>query len=80
MGLPHTVVMAKKHSGWYPVSTIGMAITVLYASVPPYIVYAQTTDTFPDSLKMPILVAMGFVLLCMIICKYTDKKPFHRKR
>jgi hypothetical protein len=70
--------MAKKNS-WYPVSTLGLVCTALYAMVPPYIVYAQTTESFPDTLRVPLIGAMAFVAVCMLICRHSGQKPFHRK-
>jgi hypothetical protein len=58
---------------------VGLVCTTLYALVPPYMVYAQTTDTFPENLRMPIVGGMTLVLVCMLICRYTNQKPFHRR-
>ncbi|HEV8666317.1 MAG TPA: hypothetical protein VN665_00520 [Candidatus Paceibacterota bacterium] len=73
--------MAKKRKSdsWYPVSTLGLVCTGLYALVPPYIVYAQSTNTFPQSLEIPLVGGMLFILACMLISRHTNQKPFYKK-
>lgn len=73
-------MLKKRPHGWYPVSTLGFVLTILYAAVPPYYVYAQTTGLLAESIRMPLLFGMGFVLLCMVVCRQTNQKPFHKKR
>jgi hypothetical protein len=68
-----------KPGGWYPVSLLGIILTSLYALVPPYIVYAQSTQTFPPELQVPILSGMVFVGALMLLCRYTGQKPFLRR-
>ena len=65
--------MAKKQSSWYPVSTVGLVCTALYALVPPYMVYAQSTDIFPEVLRLPLVGSMALILGCMLICR--DSPP-----
>ena len=72
--------MAKRtRSSWYPVSMLGLVCTSLYALVPPYIVYAQSAQIFPEDLRLPLISLMAFILVCMLICRYTNQKPFHHK-
>ena len=79
--LPHNEGMLRRRpKGWYPVTTLGIVLTVLYASMVPYIVYAQTTEIFPDTLKTPLIFVMAFIILCMLVCRFTDQKPFHHKK
>lgn len=66
--------------GWYPISTVGILITFLYALVPPGIVYAQSAEILPEGLRMPLVAAMGFVVALMLACRYTNQKPFLRRR
>lgn len=68
--------MSRRANRWYPVTLTGKVVVVLYAFVPPYVTYAQTTGTFKPELQTPLLAGMLIVLLCMVVSKYTGQKPF----
>jgi hypothetical protein len=81
----HSKRTLKERIGWYPVSTFGWILTMMYVSLLLYALVQTTVDLHSYNLplfKTAILISW-LIILTMLWARFTNERPFnevHRKK
>ncbi len=70
----------KKRIGWYPITTTGVCVTIIYSILLIYVVFKINTDLYSTniSLFMGSVLIVAIIVIIMLWAKYTGETPFKK--
>lgn len=69
----------KKKKRWYSISFLGGLIVALYASIPPFVVYADSLGILPPESRVAAIAGMIFVGLVVFASRKQGHRLFSRR-
>lgn len=71
----------KTRIGWYPVSSLGWFLTLVYTVLLLYALVKSTTDLYAvdRSLFITAILISWLIILTMLWARYTNEHPFREK-
>jgi hypothetical protein len=66
---------------WYPVTTLGWVVTLIYTGLLMYVVFEVNKDLYSinQSFFQGSILISGMIVLILLWARVTGERPFHKK-